>query len=207
MKKSIIFLAICCGLSGCQNKQNKTGKQSKEIPIEINEVKPGDFRNAKWGFSKQQVKNSESSNFVDENDRLIVYKGKIADLNSQIVFCFINDTLCSAVYMIDEKHSNSNDYITNFKSLKDLLTEKYGEPKLDKMVWKNSLLKDDAEEYGLAVSSGHLVYVADWQTELTDIRLSLSGDNFTSSLAIMYESREYKNFAEQKEKEEKLNGL
>lgn len=207
MKKIIIFLIICFPILGCQNKQNKTGKQSEEIPIKTNEIKPGDFRNAKWGMSKEQVKKTELSKPIGENDGLLGYEDKIANLTCQIAFEFVDDTLSSAHYLIKEKHINDNDYITDFNKLKDLLSEKYGKPSMDKIVWKGSLYKGDVEHYGLAVISGELVYAAQWQTELTNITLILSGDNFTPYLAIMYESSQYKYLKDKKEKKKMLNGL
>lgn len=204
MKKLFLVLFILPFLIvGCQNKP----KQQQEKPVDAPEIVPGDFRNAKWGDLRQQVKNSESSDFVDEDDKIMAYKGKVANLESLIFYYFTNDSLYQSVYKITEKHTNANEYISDFKTLKDLLTEKYGEPKHDKTVWKSSLYKDNVNHYGLAVSSGHLVYAAKWQTESTDIQLILGGDNFECSLAIFYDSRKYKNMIEKEEKKQKLNDL
>ncbi len=204
----LILLILSLGISGCQNKQKKKEEKiTQETVTKPIETKSGDFRSAKWGMSKEQVKKLESLPSIGENKNLLGYKGKIANLDCQIAFQFINDTLYSAAYVITENHINNNDYISDFKKLKELLTEKYGQPKLDKMIWKGSLYKGDESRYGMAVVTGNLVYVADWKTETTDIRLILSGDNFTPSLAAAYESQQYKSLVEKKEKEEILNDL
>ena len=138
---------------------------------------------------------------------MLLYKGKIANLECQIIYQFIEDTLYNGIYLIKEKHVNNNDYISDFKNLKNLLTEKYGKPEIDKMVWKGNLYKDDVANYGMAVISGELIYVATWKTESTNIRLMLYGDNFTPSLGVMYESEKYKNLVKKNEKQEVLKDL
>lgn len=203
MKKLVFVLFMLPFLIvGCQNKP-KQQQKSVDVPV----IVPGDFRNAKWGDLSQQVKNSESSDFVYEENEFMVYKGKVANLESLIYYNFVNDTLYQGLYLINEKHTNSNEYIYDFEALKSLLIEKYGEPKHDETIWKSNLYKDDVNHYGLAVSSGHLMYVANWQTELTDIKLILNGDNFECKLTIFYNSRKHKDMFDKEKKKEKLIGL
>jgi hypothetical protein len=84
--------------------------------------------------------------------------------------------------------SSENDYISDFDSLKSALTIKYGEPTDDKTIWKNSLYRDDKEEWGLAISIGHLYYYTSWKTDTTEISLGLIGDNFEINFFIDYSS-------------------
>lgn len=182
-------------------------QSSKKTIIENIGVKSDDFRNTKWGISKKQVQKIESAQFIDGVTDMLLYKGKIANLECQIIYQFIEDTLYNGIYLIKEKHVNNNDYISDFKNLKNLLTEKYGKPEIDKMVWKGNLYKDDVANYGMAVISGELIYVATWKTESTNIRLMLYGDNFTPSLGVMYESEKYKNLVKKNEKQEVLKDL
>lgn len=210
MRNYLLFcIIICIGLLGCKTKEKKAEEQSvKEITVDSTVmVKPGDFRSASWGLSKEQVKKTETAHLVDASDDILLYRGEIANLKSQIAYKFVDDTLYYGIYLISEKYSNPNNYITSFNKLKGLLSEKYGEPKRDKKVWKGSLYKGDVENYGIAVTSGELVYAANWETESTDICIMLSGNNFVPQFAVMYESKQYKSLAEKAEKNKMLKDL
>jgi len=100
------------------------------------------------------------------------------------------------------EHSNKNDYIRDYKNLKEILAKKYGKPWSDRTTWDNDLFKNDRSQWGLAVSIGHLSYGALWDTSKTYITLGLSGDNYEITLLAAYDSRELKEWAD-KIKEEK----
>ena len=95
--------------------------------------------------------------------------------------------------------SNKNDYIADYKNLKEILAEKYGSPLFDREVWKNELYRDDYQDWGLAISVGHLVYATQWETDKTYISILLQGDNFKINLGIYYESKQLKPLREEVE--------
>ena len=66
------------------------------------------------------------------------------------------------------------------------------------IVWDNDLYKDDREEWGFAVSLGHLTYVTLWLLNRTEVFLSLSGDNYDINLNLTYNSRTLKDGLEEK---------
>jgi hypothetical protein len=86
--------------------------------------------------------------------------------------------------------------------LKEFLVKKYGKPIKDSQLWKNDLYRDEYKDWGFAVSLGHLVYFADWETPNTHISLALYGENYEITLAIEYQSKKLKKL-EEKEKEKK----
>lgn len=73
-------------------------------------------------------------------------------MDCYVVYVFVRGKLVRTKYVIVEEHSNRNDYIRDYKSLKTQLSKKYGAPIEDETIWKNSLYKDDREEWGFAVS-------------------------------------------------------
>ena len=84
---------------------------------------------------------------------------------------------------------------------------KYGEPEIDEINWKNTLFRDDPEDWGTAVSIGHLDYLTKWEIEKTTIGISLGGDNYKIILGIGYYSKEFSGLQEEKDEaelEEKL---
>ncbi len=56
-------------------------------------------------------------------------------------------------------NTNNNDYINDFEKIKSLLNKKY-ENTVDKLIWKDDLFKGDKSNYGLAVITERLQYVA-----------------------------------------------
>ena len=95
-----------------------------------------------------------------------------------------------------EKHTNKNLYINDYESLKEILTKKYGKPEIDKVIWKNDLFKSAKQDWGTAISIGHLEYFSSWETPTTYINLGLNGDNYKISLTLGYESRELKEWSD-----------
>jgi len=149
-----------------------------------------DFRNANWGMTYSQVKSSESAKLVKESSDLLAYQTTLADFDAFVLYIFAGGKLTRTQYKIIETHTNKNDYISDYNTLKELLQKKYGNTTGDEKIWKNELYKDDLSEWGFAVSLGHLVYYATWKTAKTDVILSLSGENYEIETVIEYSSTE-----------------
>lgn len=171
------------------------------------QTKEFDFRKAKWGMTENEVRASETGKFYTDIVNGFVYEDRIADMNAFVFYMFGSNKLAMASYMIDKEHSNKNDYISDFKTLKNLLIKKYGEPYLDKTIWKNNLYKNDLDDYGMAISVGHLVYTAKWSHIGTEIFLRLSGDNYKIMLGIDYTSKVYSDYLKIEVEKEHLEGL
>lgn len=150
------------------------------------------FRNTMWGMTKQQVREVETVQIEHETDDTLVFLSTIASLECLVGYIFTSTLLVRGKYVIKQQHSNSNDYIGDFVKLKDMLTTKYGEPLSDETIWKNVLYQDDSSEWGMAISAGHLVMYAEWDTDDTTIFLGLNGDNYETSLEVEYSSKELK---------------
>ena len=131
-------------------------------------------------------------------------------LNRKDFFCFyyfLEDKLYHSAYGFTGEHTNNNDYIYDYKELKESLTQKYGKPIYDEVTWGNDLYKSDKQEWGFAISLGHLMYLASWETPTTIIALTLKGDNYKIDLLIVYDSKELKEWAKQIKEKETSKGL
>ncbi|MBA7588846.1 hypothetical protein ES708_30916 [subsurface metagenome] len=166
-----------------------------------------DFRKVNWGMSKEEVKATEDKKPFSENDTDLYYKNvEIIGRNFFCSYGFIQDKLYESNYNIGttlgEIHSNKNDYIDDYESVKEILTKKYGKPKRDVVTWKNDLFKNKKQDWGTAISIGHLVYVSTWETPTTEIGVALGGNNYEIWLSVGYDSKELKEWVK-KIKEEK----
>jgi hypothetical protein len=162
-----------------------------------------DFRKTNWGMSREQVKATEDKKPDFEADTMLGYDVTISGKDFACIYTFLEDKLYNSGYFFTGEHTNKNLYIDDYEELKETLTKKYDKPKTDiSGLWKNDLYKDDKSHWGRAISVGHLIYGASWETPTTEINLMLSGDNFKIKLILAYDSKELKEWVKQtKEKE------
>lgn len=164
-----------------------------------------DFRKTRWGMSVAEVKALESNKLLangshDIYDNILVYEGTIARLPTLISYFFISDQLVQASCAIHVKHSNENLYIDDFNNIKNALTNKYGKPINESVIWKDDTYRDDPANYGFAISIGDLVLEKMWKTPTTEIYLTLRGDNHHINMAVPYMSIKLKPLVESKQK-------
>jgi len=136
----------------------------------------------------------------------LLYRKKVGGYNTYILFNFFEEQLMSVCYQFDVEHTNRNLYIEDYEKIKRLLIQKYKEPYLDKVIWKNDLYKNDPEHYGFAVSLGYLIYMTSWELPEKDTTILhiLSGDNFKINFGTLYEYRSLiKKYNEWKESQTK----
>lgn len=164
--------------------------------------KPTDFRKTAWGMTRQQVKAVESSKLIKEDEHGLFYSSELSGFGDVLIgYIFAQGKLVRTSYVSGVRHTNSNAFIEDFNQLKSILTEKYGKPESDDVVWLDNLYKDDPDNWGMAVSAGHLVYEAVWKTKTTKIIEKLKGDNFDVTLIVQYTSLELSGLEEAKDKE------
>jgi hypothetical protein len=164
--------------------------------------KPTDFRKTSWGMTREQVKGVESSKLVKEDEHGLFYSSELSGFGEVMIgYIFAEGKLVRASYVSEVRHTNSNSFIDDFNQLKSTLTEKYGKPESDDVVWLDDLYKDDPDNWGMAVSAGHLVYDVVWKTKTTKILEKLKGDNFDVTLIVQYTSLQLIGLEEAKDKE------
>lgn len=166
-----------------------------------------DFRVAKWGDSKESVIQKEGRQNELNIDRLYKFSDFVAGMKCDVVYIFTNDKLTMAKYIFNPTHTNKNDYISDYKDLVKLMSEKYGNPEYDTPEWKNSLYKNDKEEYGFAISLGHLSYSAGWFGDITKTMVALYGENYKITLMVQYESEKYKELQDKQNTKDKIKDL
>jgi hypothetical protein len=170
--------------------------------------RPADFRKTSWGMSRPQVKAVEPSKLIKEDDQGLFYSSELSGFGDVLIgYIFVEGKLVRASYVSEVRHTNSNAFIDDFIKIKSMLTDKYGKPESDNVVWLDDLYKDDPDNWGMAVSAGHLVYDAAWKTKTTKILEKLKGDNFDVTLIVQYTSLELGGLEDAKDKEKKKSEL
>jgi len=142
------------------------------------------FRNTRWGMSKEDVLASESEEPVVQTDTQIGYFTKILDKNIYVAFIFANDRLVSTLYALRDTRENLDDFFKDFEDFKQILVMKYGEPNAGQGdVWVDpssgdedglQVLLSDPKKYEEALKQGEILHAALWKTEDTWIKVTLS---------------------------------
>jgi hypothetical protein len=167
-----------------------------------------DFRKTNWGMSKEEVKATEKGKIIDETKNKVEFMVPDFDSNFECGYFFLEDKLYHTLYVFRGNFTNKNNYINEYEKWQEALIKKYGKPKKDYgAVWHNDLYKNDKQEWGMALSVGHLVYFTQWETPTTEIGIMLGGNNYQIYLAISYDSKELKEWAKEIQEKETSKGL
>ena len=174
-----------------------------------------DFRKTNWGMSREQVEATEEIGWDWESDSYIDFNGTIQEGKSLEYYPVeINgkNYTCQYVFLKNKLYrgryrSFGIENIREYEIIKGLLNKKYGKAKTDREIWFNTLFKGDRFYLEDAIKSGHLIYVARWETSTTDIELKLSNDNSRIMMTVTYWSKELSRQKKQKEEKERMDLL
>jgi hypothetical protein len=165
------------------------------------------FRSNEWGDSMSQVKAAEAVEPAGEGSDSLVYKSQVCGFPTHLSFCFVKGMLNVGFYTFKQEHADNNRFISDFETLGNLLTSKYGKPIAIDDIWINNTFKDDYAERGLAVAIGHHSMFFSWEDEESTLRLQLTGDNHQINLVLIYQSKRLQALADAEDEREKLIGL
>jgi len=166
------------------------------ICVRVKQTIP-DFRQTSWGMSESDVRALEGNSpdytgtLSGNGAKYIGYDTELMGNDVIVAFYFGPDGLYSTRYIWEEEHSNENLFISDYNSVKEQLTAKYGDPLIDKENWDTtSHEKYYADNKGDALSYGFLTYATFYLTDRSFISMTMSADNYDISFFIDYESRD-----------------
>lgn len=150
------------------------------------------FRGVNWGATKEEVLKVEKASPALQDERVVAFKDSLDGINVHAGYIFTENKLTRGKYVVLDSHTNKNKYIDDFDKLNKILTEKYGKPLKANEYWQSDLYKNSPQDYGLAVSIGHMSRYYSWASGDTKIILALSGDNYDTNVSIEYLSKKLK---------------
>lgn len=178
----------------------KTEKIEKvEVPYDPTRMENEGYREAKWGMTSEEVEKALGQRLIHESGRSY-YATEIDGTPADIVFYFVDNLLYRVIIGFKIETQNKNTYISKFKSLEELLGEKYGKPIENIKKGSNNPYIDD----GMAIATGQGIYRTRWDAKESEITLVMIGDNYEIHLGIVYESKKYAKKAEEEQKEKTL---
>lgn len=174
-----------------------TWKYVKESTASTSET---DFRNVRWGMSKKQVKDLQKDKLVNEDAELVAYETTAIGLPAWMVFYFVDNKLYGSAYIFSPKAfgKDGSDYLNDFRSVNNLLEEKYGKATSEEEKWA-----DDKEKYSdiaFHLDLGDVSFATTWKTERTIIGSSLGKQDGKIRHRVDYLSIELGNLARKKDK-------
>lgn len=150
-------------------------------------------RNVRWGMTKAEVLKAEVIAPNREAPGELIYSHvEVVGRDVGLVYEFNEDGLLSdALYYFYGQFEDKTKYILEHIALQELLSEKYGEPIVNEVFWKDETYKEDPLKWGEAVSLGHVVLMHQWETLESEIFLTLEGEAGEIHLYIRYISKQY----------------
>ena len=189
------------------DKNTATEDQLKGFPSKDPIRSSFDFRKTSWGMAKEQVKKAETGKLEAEKDDRLGYSDSVAGKEVAIIYVFTKNKLTRSTYIFTSQHTNKNLFINDYEEIKQLLSDKYGLPSKDGSRWANDLYRNAPQDWGMAVSVGHLSYWSSWDTQTTNIFHGLRGDNYKVTLMTQYKSKELEKLEQQSEKDKTLSNF
>jgi len=150
----------------------------------------GDFRKAKWGMTKDEVKASEKLPVSEELPGVVTYVGELGGKPAIIGYVFnAEGQLMRAGYLVDNYDIPPGDYVAAFEKAKRDMGVRLGRPSADGIEWASGVQDEtDPEKFGEAACAGKLQYAVSWINDRTAVNLTLDGDGGKCRLGAMYDS-------------------
>jgi len=166
------------------------------------------FRFTRWGMTSEEVISSETRlEPIEKNDSFIKYKTQILGKNVELVYLFAQNKLIGSSYKLEDNFINPQHFITTYQKFKVALAQKYGSVKKEEIIWLNDAYRNVSHKRGLALSLGHIRYLAFWETPETTIACSLKEENLYVNCSVEYYSKELMALQREIKKKDKMDPL
>ena len=143
------------------------------------------FRVPVWGMTMDEIVNVEGTRPKNRTEDKINYETYIAGHGVFIDYQFDKGKLVRESLIFPEVKDDKNDYIREYRDIKEKFTKQYGQPVIDSS--KNLTGEDIPNaKKGDAVCEGKLVYGAQWDLPGTTARLVLNSYKSQCTLVMMY---------------------
>ncbi len=142
-----------------------------------------------WGAKVDDILATEAGQPVLRTPDRLVYHIRLRELPLTAVYRFSNGKLHRVRYLNRAVHTDRNDYIEDYARLRASLTERLGEPALDRKQWRQPLFRDRPERHGDAIAAGHLVYLVQWRATKSQVTMALRSDRRAVTHEVVFEPK------------------
>ena len=151
------------------------------------------FRQTKWGMSKEEVKASENLKPSYEEDKWVSYETNILNHDVSLRYFFLDGKLYNASYNSDKSHK---DPLSMYRDFKEMLREKYGPP----------IRVNEPEDWGKNTNTIQSEVSSEWETHRTGISCEIAkyGESLLTSVTYKHNKSDAEIIAEMEARFEKM---
>lgn len=146
-----------------------------------------DFKKTIWGMTRSDVKLAENRYPLSENETHITYNDRFMNLEATVGFHFENDSLIEAGYAFREVSLDPEPYISKYEKVKLDLSNSYGLSIIDKEICVSC--ENDSCCMQPCKNINNKMFIAEWRTVRSTIRLLLVSDKMSTEFGILHISR------------------
>ena len=162
----------------------------------------GDFRNADWGMSMEEVKASEKLELQLEQPGMLEYKAMLFGERVDVTYGFIDGALAWGRYLNEEEYTDNNHYLRFYDQLTGALTEKYGPPTRVEAEYGSDSIRDNPDTWAAALGAGKLGKAMQWDTGATTITAVLYNYSIEIACFVEYRSRQHSDAVDEQRRRE-----
>ena len=151
----------------------------------------GDFRNAEWGMSMEEVKASENLPLAGKTSLSLTYLTTLHGAATTVVYEFVEGKLASASYSLREGLSDPGFCLRYYTTLTDALKDEYGAPTKNVVRAPSDDIRDNPGTWETALADGSLFRAMQWETEGTIIFARLFGKPPKLGCSLFHATPEY----------------
>lgn len=150
------------------------------------------FRDADWGMSKAEVKETEGQKLLQEKPGTLYYTDTFQGYQMYVVYKFQQekDQLMEGQYILQEDLPGPEQYIQAFQDVETALTEQLGEAKIDTTLFQSKEYMGNSGKYPEALSEGDIRFQTMWENENSKV-ISQLWNGQKIRLAVQYVSKEF----------------
>jgi hypothetical protein len=112
-------------------------------------------------------------------------------LDAVVAFHFLEGSLVEAGYAFSERLGGERAYVREYRKLKGMLTDSYGQPSYDEGAYGECGRYCDRCSERECAGTCSLVYLCEWTTPRSVIRLVLMGEGRGFDFGLLHRSREH----------------
>ena len=165
------------------------------------------YKKARWGMTEKALKKAVSG-LIEGKTGLTSKIIKVAGSDAIVAYSFLESGHLSDVMVLFlAKRRSAEVLIEDFKLMARLLTSKYGKPLSIGPEFLGDNYRSREGKWGTGLAVGKVSFEGLWQTEETDIELTLSSRDTTISHLIRYKSIDLWPFMAKEIEEKRMSDL
>jgi len=166
------------------------GGTPASISVPTNYRSTEGYQQARWGMTVDEVRTLyPHAEAVDNPTAKLALASKTANYNTATGFVFSNNGLTMVFIGLYDHPSGADERMSAFTDLRRLLTQKYGPPMRDGVVWLNKTMRtDNIDDLSTSILFGFAKQEVEWRTQESLVMLDASKGRATIDVTITYAS-------------------